>query len=282
MGINLARLSDTCLELRIEGYEQNFLIASDVHWDNPKCDRPLFKRTLDEGMDNNRLMGFNGDTFCLMQGNYDPRKSKSDIRPEHNVNDYLDAVIESGAQYFLPYARNIMYFGLGNHCSVVSRRNETNILKRFVTRLNDLAGTNIQAMPYGFFLRIRMSNNKQKTRTTVFYAHHGQWGGVVSRGTQGANRYGLIAPDADVCFSGHTHDEWVMTIPRFRLKANGEVVNEKQFHVKTGTFKEEALKMSGFHAEKIVMPKALGATLVNVKYEGKNRTDKRIQITNSN
>ena len=34
-----------------EGWEQWFLLTSDVHWDNPHCDRNLYKRHLDQAME---------------------------------------------------------------------------------------------------------------------------------------------------------------------------------------------------------------------------------------
>ena len=42
-----------------------------------------------------------GDVLCLMQGRYDPRGSKASVRPEHQVDNYLDAVISTAAE-FLP------------------------------------------------------------------------------------------------------------------------------------------------------------------------------------
>ena len=53
-------------------------------------------------------------------------------------------------------------------------------------------------------------------------------------------RYSAIMPDCDVMFSGHTHDGWIVTQPRLRrneYKQKVEVVN--QWHIKTGTYKEE-------------------------------------------
>ncbi len=38
-----------------------------------------------------------------MQGAYDPRKSKSDIRPEHNSANYFDAIINTAVDWFTPY-----------------------------------------------------------------------------------------------------------------------------------------------------------------------------------
>ena len=43
---------------------QRFALMSDIHWDNPHCDRKLLKNHLDKCLNENILIGLNGDTFC--------------------------------------------------------------------------------------------------------------------------------------------------------------------------------------------------------------------------
>jgi len=52
------------------------LLLSDIHWDNPKCDRVLLKRHLDQAMEMDARICMNGDTLCLMQGRADRRRGK--------------------------------------------------------------------------------------------------------------------------------------------------------------------------------------------------------------
>ena len=56
------------------------LLLSDIHWDNPKCQRDLLKRHLDEAKEIGADVLLNGDTFCLMQGAYDV-KTKTTLDP---------------------------------------------------------------------------------------------------------------------------------------------------------------------------------------------------------
>jgi hypothetical protein len=95
--------------------KQEFLLISDLHWDNPKCNRDLLKSHLDEALKRKAIIILNGDTLCLMQGRFDPRGTKKDVRPEHNKVNYLDLVIEDCANYLAPYAHNIAVVGYGNH-----------------------------------------------------------------------------------------------------------------------------------------------------------------------
>ena len=85
--------------------KKKVLLISDIHWDNPKCRRDVLKRHLDQALEEDAVIIFNGDTFCLMQGKADPRKGKQDILPEHNVYNYFDAVVEDAVNWFKPYAK---------------------------------------------------------------------------------------------------------------------------------------------------------------------------------
>ena len=125
------------------------LLISDLHWDNPKCDRELLKKHLDEALKGNHDILINGDLFCLMQGAYDPRKSKGDIRPEHNVANYFDAIVNTAVEWFAPYAHLIKFVGYGNHETSILKRQETDIIERFVTLLNYQCKTDVQIGGYG-------------------------------------------------------------------------------------------------------------------------------------
>lgn len=93
----------------------SFLLLSDLHWDNPKTDRVLLKKHLDQAKEKNASILIFGDLFCAMQGKYDPRGSKESVRPEHNVNNYLDALVDTAIEYFTPYKENILFISPGNH-----------------------------------------------------------------------------------------------------------------------------------------------------------------------
>ena len=85
-------------------------IISDAHFDNPKCDRDLLKRDLKECVDGGWPWVSAGDWHCAMQGAWDPRKSKSDIRPENNVPDYLDSLVTTSADFLEFAAPNAAVF----------------------------------------------------------------------------------------------------------------------------------------------------------------------------
>jgi hypothetical protein len=96
---------------------QEFLLISDLHWDNPHCDRGLLKNHLDEAVKRNAAIILNGDTYCCMGGKYDRRADKSLIRPEHNTDRYFDAIVDTSVEWFAPYAKNILLIGYGCNAS---------------------------------------------------------------------------------------------------------------------------------------------------------------------
>jgi hypothetical protein len=75
MKCEVIRRSPELTEIRIPytstTTQYNFFLASDIHLDNPKCDRKLFKKHLDEMKERQGKALFFGDIMCLMQGKKD-------------------------------------------------------------------------------------------------------------------------------------------------------------------------------------------------------------------
>jgi hypothetical protein len=213
-----------------------------------------------------------GDFYCMMQGKYDPRRDKTGVRPEHNVSNYLDVVHEDTATLLAPYADNLLMFSDGNHETSILKRLETNPLDNLAIRLNYKSNATLHRMGYhGFVKFIFERNTGGGIQNYLLYFHHGSWGGVITKGALGVSRYASIVPQADCIVTGHTHDRWKMSQPRYHLKQNGEVIIKEQSHIKTGTYKEEFAKESGWAIERIVMPKSLGGYWMNLHL--KNNTE---------
>ena len=260
--------------------EKWMFTCSDVHFDNPKCNRKLFFQHMDKAMELDAMITITGDFFCLMQGAYDPRKSKSNILPEHNDDNYLDLVINDAAEKLKPYAKNIILISRGNHETSVSKRNETDVMERFVERLNLLADSRVQIGNYLGYYTLNFNYIKGKANQPVNVAYsHGHWGGIVTKGALSVMRYSAMFPDADIVFSGHTHDSFIMTQPRYRMKPQKPVAIEKQWHVKTGTYKEEFAEGKGWASERIGVPKHLGGAFTKFYFNKHNETTFEITLT---
>ena len=275
-------------ELQLEGIEVKIAMLSDLHWDNPHCDRDMLKRHLDYCLAENIPVMINGDMFCLMQGRGDNRRNKSDIRPEHNNARYLDSIVETAVEWFLPYAHIIKLIGYGNHETSIIKFQETDILQRFVDLLNYKAGSNIQTGGYGGWLVVRQSSNKNNTTsfsTKIKYFHGSGGGGIVTKGAINLTRALETYEGFDVFSMGHIHENSCRNDVRDTLEQHpnsGYTLKQKQLHLMlTGTYKEEYGDGSqGWHVERGAPIKPLGGRILTIKCirerSGKKKTIKYI------
>lgn len=256
--------------IKINETSRKVLLISDIHWDNPKCDRKLLKKHLDQAKEINADILLNGDTFCLMQGAYDPRKSKSDILPEHNKNNYLDAVILDAIEYFAPYAHLIKVIGYGNHETSILKRHETDVIERFVFGLNAKCGTEIQVGGYGGWIVYRFCAKGRLTTTTfkIKYMHGFGGGGPVTKGTIQFNRMSTYVENADMIWMGHVHEDHELSYTVERLNGSNRVNLHNVLMVRTATYKEEYNEgKGGWHVERGASPKPIGGRWLELHCE---------------
>lgn len=252
------------------------LLISDVHWDNPYCNRDLLKKHLDQALAINADILFNGDTFCLMQGTYDPRKSKNDIRPEHNKSNYLDAVINDAIEWFSPYAHLIKVVGYGNHETSILKRAETDLIDRFVFGLNSKNSTNVEVGGYGGWIVYRFQREHTSSSVTykIKYMHGSGGGGPVTKGVIQFNRMSTFVENADMIWMGHVHEDHELTYTVERLTPSHKVKLKDILMVRTPTYKEEYNEgKGGWAIERGAPPKPLGGRWLEMhperKYDGK-------------
>ena len=229
-------------EITIEGkarknWEQWVLLSSDRHWDNPKSNRNLQKRHLQLAKERKAIIVDNGDLFCLMQGRYDPRGNKSAIRPEHNVANYLDKVIDTAADYFAPYGDNFTVCAIGNHEASVSMRCETDITGRFVKAIKERCPTSpIRKGGITGFVRFAFKVGSERYSYLLDYHHGYGGGGPVTKGVIQASRRAVYS-DADIVIQGHTHEAWEFPIQRRRVTKNGKITHPVQWHLQIPSYK---------------------------------------------
>jgi UDP-2,3-diacylglucosamine pyrophosphatase LpxH len=258
-------------ELIIDNLYAQVAMLSDLHWDNPHCDRDMLKRHLDYCLEEDIPVMINGDMFCLMQGRGDNRRNKSDIRPEHNNAKYLDSIVETAVDWFLPYAHIIKLVGYGNHETAIIKFQETDILQRFVDLLNYKAGSNIQTGGYGGWLVIKQASGwGSKYSTKVKYFHGSGGGGIVTKGAINLTRALETYENFDVFTMGHIHENSSRNDVRDTIEhhsVGGYVLKQKQLHLMlTGTYKEEYGDGSqGWHVERGAPIKPLGGRILTIK-----------------
>ena len=240
---------------------QEFLLISDLHWDNPHCDRGLLKNHLDEAVKRNAAIILNGDTYCCMGGKYDRRADKSLIRPEHNTDRYFDAIVDTSVEWFAPYAKNILLIGYGNHETAIIKHGETDLLQRFASTLNYATGSAVEVGGYGGTLDIRVLHDHLRGVNFVVHYYHGAGGGgPVTKGVIQDQRLLASTEGYDLTWMGHVHELYYHQNMIHRYDRQTKTLIQKPVHqLRTATYKEEwDGGYMGFHTERGRGPKPLG------------------------
>lgn len=263
--LRLVRRSPELLDIRIPyGHAEphTFLLASDIHLDNPHCQRDLLRKHLKhvQGIGGHAL--FFGDVLCLMQGKKDRRGSKGAVRPEHYGSNYFDLVFSESAEWLSPFAQTLLMVSDGNHETAVINNQEIDPLGNTVRILRDRYNAITEHMRYQGWIWFTFyrpnANREERTRRIALFFHHGAWGGIITKGTMGGGRYAGIAPQADLLINGHNHERSIVSHPCYRVNSQGRQHVAHRWHVQTGTYKEEFADGAGWAVERIVMPKSIG------------------------
>jgi len=282
MGWSLRKLSKNVIEMRIDlvrnfDWEQWVLLRSDVHHDNPKCNQALEKKHLDEALEYDAPIIDNGDLFCAMQGKWDKRSDKNSLRDEHQGNNYFDLLVDTAAEFYKPYVSQWAVLGRGNHETAITSRHETDLTDRLAAKLRSF-GSNVESSGYGGWVIFRFIDHNQaggsaaqKDQKMLYHYHGTGGGGFVTRGVIQTNRIAVFTPDADIVLTGHTHDEWCVTIPRQRCSARGVLYHDEQLHVRAPGYKDAwGEGASGWEVEKMLGPKALGSAWLRFTWNHKH------------
>jgi Icc-related predicted phosphoesterase len=274
--MKLIKHANNIHELKLEGTHTKIAMLSDLHWDNPKCDWKLLKKDLNYCVKESIPIMINGDMFCLMQGQGDKRKNKSDIRPEHNNAKYLDSIVETAVEWWSPYSHLLTVIGYGNHETAIIKWQETDILARFVKLLNLKNHSNVQVGGYGgWFIvnqNLRSSKIKNCSRAIkIRYFHGSGGGGVVTKGALNLTRALEMYEDFDVFAMGHIHENAARNDVRDTIIQGSNVYRQlqKQIHMTiTGTYKEEYGDGSkGWHVERGAPVKPVGGRILTIDYK---------------
>jgi len=232
--------------------KRKLLFLGDIHWDHPRCDRRTLKRILDEAVEENAWIVLLGDLFCVMQHKKDGRHTKGDVRPEHMVEDYFGAVVETAIDWFEPYANHIWLSLIGNHGTAIVKHNEIDLMRAFVRGLNDRTGSSIIYPGYSTYAMIKTESHGTRREGKTFWLTHGHGGGgEVTKGVLQAQRRAVTYPDAEFVLSGHIHSSYFVAHEQWRITDDGRAYATEQQHYVVNTFKEEFKKgRGGFHVER--------------------------------
>lgn len=245
-----------------------FLLLSDIHFDHPACDRELLKVHIEECIAKDGYILINGDFFCVMQGKYDKRHNKSDVRPENMVANYFDSIVDDAVEFFKPYAERILFMGYGNHETSILKRTETDLLQRFIERIYYETNHRISLGEYHGFIWIKAyvagnltDRKRMSCLTYALYHNHGTGGEApVTGGSIEDNRKQTQIEGMDGIWMGHNHNKYTRQVSTFYLDKHPQSVKPRIRIIdiiRSGTYKQE-YKGKGFHIETNKAPKPLG------------------------
>lgn len=226
---------------RGEKWEQWVLLMSDEHYDSPHCDRSLLRKHHEQAKEKEAPIFKFGDIFDCMGGKYDPRTNKGDIRPEHNVKDYFDAITRDAAKFYSDY--DVAFISDGNHEENVLKRHETDLIGNLAERLGCKRGS------YSGFLRFSFYNSGGggKRHIDMYYNHGGGGNSPVTKGVIQTNRRDA-SYTADMFVSGHNHNRWHVETMRTFVDQNGNIKSKPQNHINMGTYQGQPKERGRFES----------------------------------
>lgn len=242
---NLTRVQNHSYKLDVwtegSGQVKRICLLSDVHWDNAQCRLDLLQDVLEQAKQGDIPVFFFGDTFCAMQGKWDPRASQDALRPEHRGGSYLDSLVNTSIEWFTPYKDVIAFCSPGNHEASIQRRHETDLTSRLVGGLRKAGARTIQGSYWGFITVLAsIGKGASAHDSRVIHYHHGYGGGgEVTRGMIDHSRTrGMYL--ADVYVSGHIHrrnqeENIICTVTR-----RGQIQYRQQLFLRSSCWKDES------------------------------------------
>lgn len=272
MDWTIVPLTDNTVKLKVP-YERNanwffkILCTADRHIDHKLSDINLQKKHLKEAQAGGWPVIDIGDLFCAMQGRYDPRSTRRALLNCLNEKEeYLDALVDYAESILAPFKNNLAMLGLGNHETSQLRRNETHILNRLVKRL----GPQTVVGGYQGWIKVHFNTGADGGRQSlnIRYVHGSGGCAPVTKGVIKTNRRAVVYPDANIILSGHSHEQWIVPISRYRLNARGNEFRDEQLHVQIPSYKDDVTgEIMGWAVEKEMAPKPTGAIWLKFWYE---------------
>ena len=266
---NIEQTSPGCLRIDLDaseaGWSQDFLLRTDAHHDNSHADHRLEMAHLLEAQERDAGILDAGDLFCAMQGKWDRRADLSQCRPEHQQGRYLDSLVETAADFYEPFADRWLMLAPGNHEGSILKRHETDLTERLSERFK-AKGSPVLTGTYSGFVRFVAHLSSGRTISTVLWYSHGSGGGgPMTHGVLNTRRRQSFLPDADIVWSGHTHDSWTVRLAKASLTPHGHVRLGQVLHVSTPGYKDEWSPLAGWHIERGAPPKPLGAAWLTLR-----------------
>lgn len=236
---------------------------------------------LQKAKDADALIMDAGDVLDVMQSRYDPRREHGAKLAEHEVPNYVDAVVEDTAEDYAPFAPNWVLMGRGNHETAVQKQLGTDLTERLVhhMRLSSPEQTHVSSGGYSGWVRLMWRVHGAGYSKLIHYYHGSGGNAPVTRGAIKTQRLSRAHPDPDLIWTGHTHTAGIVPWERWRMSEAHKPHKDIQWHVVTPGYKDDMGDgYSGFGVERLGNePRAQGAAWVRFIMRSKGHKEKRVR-----
>jgi hypothetical protein len=251
-----------------------FFLASDTHLEDPAFDKAFFTAEFDEAASRGARIFLNGDIFSMIvPGDFKRFRKSQDALPKRD--DFINEIVQRGAELFKPYADYIDIVGVGNHETEYMKRTGYDPVSGLITLLQQ--HTTHQIVHGGFEGFITLNFEREAgggTRRYTIWYNHGQGGASaeVSQGMIDLQRRAYI--DADLVWLGHKHKRiGTMLPPKIGVDRENNVYMRERRGVITGTylktFSQYEVAASGYMgsygSEKVRVPQLRGGVMLSIK-----------------
>lgn len=254
-----------------KGWDAWVLLRADAHHDSPHNDERKEIQHLEAAKELGAAVLDIGDLFDVMGGRFDPRKMESGVKGKHKVDNYFGAVLDDAAEFYSPYADNIVMLGAGNHETGVLKHHSINLTHALSRELKRAATREDTCMVggYGGYVFLHCIIQGTVKHTIRIKYHHGHGGSSpVTKGVIGAQRRAVMFPDADIVVSGHIHNGWVTAHPQEHVTGQGVITSRSQIHISLPGYKDDwGDGHEGWAVEKGFGPNMTGACWLHLQYQ---------------
>lgn len=226
--------------------EFKYALFSDLHLDAKHCEQEKLKRNLDYCNDNYDGILFNGDVFSALL----PKDLKrfTLAHAASGQDNILDEIIDDVTEFLKPYAKKIIFIGMGNHETSVLRYHGTNPIARLCRQLKDY-GSNAKFGDYQNLIRFKFNNGAHDAvRKFDLWSNHGM--GAGAKRSRGVLEWDIVYSkfDADLYWQGHNHQGGIDTSGSYtKVNQVGKFVTKRKSGIRTPSW-EEAISVRDYDA----------------------------------
>ncbi len=250
-----------------------FFLASDTHLEDPAFDKGFFTKEFDEAASRGARIFLNGDIFSMIvPGDFKRFRKSQDALPKRD--DFINEIVNRGAELFKPYADYIDIVGVGNHETEYMKRTGYDPVSGLITLLQQHTTHPIKHGGFEGFIALDFHREDGSgTRGYTIWYNHGQGGASaeVSQGMIDLQRRAYI--DADLIWLGHKHKRiGTMLPPKLGLNRERNVYMRERRGVITGTYLKTFSQydvavngyMGSYGSEKVRVPQLRGGVMLSV------------------